>query len=316
MLIDAHHHLWDAGHLPRDTYYMDAEYLADIAGLGIEATVFVECMTHYDPSLAPPLRPVGETRFAAAVAERWSSSPTRLCAAIVALADPIADMPFDMILDAHVAVAKGRLRGIRRSAAWDQDPALVYQSLATSESMLADPGFAYALRLLADRGLLFETWVYHKQIGEVAALARAVPACTVVLDHAGTPMMRSGHDSRERTSAEWREGMARAADVPNLVVKIGGFATPGTVVDAIRSGRGVDRWTVPALAEALAPFLDHMIGCFGAERCLFESNFPVDRATCDYQTLWRAYDLALHGRSEAERRLIFGGNAARLYGIA
>jgi len=315
MLIDAHHHLWSQGLLSHDPVYMAGEYLADVAGVGLSASVFVECLTHYDENLPPPLRSTGETRFAAAVGARFADGPVRLCAAIVAYADPLADMPFATILDAHLAAGGGRLRAIRRCAAWDSDPALVYPTLATSEFMLADPRFAIGLHALAERGLAFETWVYHPQVREVAALARAVPDCPVILDHAGTPMVVGRHADVPATIALWREEIARAAEVPSLHVKIGGFATLGTAVDAVRVARGLERWTAPALAETLSPFLDHLLACFGPERCLFESNFPVDRGACDYATLWQAYRAALSGLDAAATAAVCGGNAARLYGI-
>jgi len=316
MLIDAHHHLWPASAEGfHATGYMPDDYAADTARLDVQASVFVECLTQYDTSLPPPLRSVGETRFVASVAAGRTIAGIQLCAAIVANANPFADMDFGAILDAHEAVAAGRLRGIRRCAAWDADPAFNHASLETSAGMLADPRYVAALRELAERGLVFDTWVYHPQIGEVAALARSAPDCAVVLDHAGTPLGTGAHADLARTEAIWRDGIARAAEVPNLFVKIGGFATPHTAVDAIRVARGLDRWTVPALAEALGPWLDHLLGCFGPERCLFESNFPVDRMTCDFATLLAAYRRTLDGLDARDQERVFGGNAASLYRI-
>ena len=188
MTIDADHHQWPgAADGIHDSGYMAADYATDIAGLGVQATVFEECLTRYDPALPLPLRSVGETRFAASAAADAPGGP-KLCAAIVANADPFAEMDFGTILDAHVQAASGRLRGIRPCAAWDDDPAFSFASLETRPSMLTDPRYAAALRVLAGRGMVFDTWVYHPQIGDVAALARAVPDCPMVLDQAGTPL--------------------------------------------------------------------------------------------------------------------------------
>lgn len=316
MLIDPHHHLWDASHFPWAPRYMPEDFLAQIAGLGIAATVFLECHTHYDTSLPEPLQPVGETRFAAAVGQAYANAETRLCAGIVACADPLADMDFATILDAHEAVAQGRLRGIRRVAAWDEDPTLVHAQLGASRNMLADPRFPAALRVLADRGLVFETWIYHPQLDELTALARQVPACTVMLDHAGTPAAIGRHSDVAASTAQWREAIAHAAEAPNMLVKIGGLAMLSTAVNAVRVARGDERWTIDTLAEALAPFVEHLIASFGPERCLWESNFPVDGGACDYATLFHAYEKVLAGLPGDHYDAIMGGNAARVYRIA
>ncbi len=312
-IVDSHHHLWMALEGFHQHAYRVEDYVADASGL-VRATVFVECNTAYDRSLPGPLQSTGETRFAAALATHIPGGPDMI-EAIVAHADPLAEMAFEAIVDAHLAVAGGRLRGIRRSAAWDEDTSLVYAVLETHRTMLADSRFATALRALVERELLFETWIYHHQLDELAALARACPDCPIVLDHAGTPLASGRHAGSSLTWPEWRDGMARLAERPNVHVKIGGFCVPGTSVDAVRIAQGLERWTAKALADALQPWLEHLLACFGAERCLFESNFPIDRLTCDFQELVQAYSMALSGLDEAKRTALFGGNAARLYRI-
>jgi L-fuconolactonase len=104
--------------------------------------------------------------------------------------------------------------------------------------------------------------------------------------------------------------MMRLADEPNVHVKIGGLVTPHSRLDAIRESKGLACWTAAALAEELGPWLEHLIAWFGPERCLFESNFPVDKAHCDLSVLVEAYSLALGSRVESERAAIFAGNAA------
>jgi predicted TIM-barrel fold metal-dependent hydrolase len=310
-IIDSHHHLWEAAGGFHVHAYLAEDFLADAAEAGgaIRASVFVECNTAYDPAMAPGFRSVGETRFAAA-SHRRTAGGVEIAAAIVAHADPLVDAPFDEIIAAHVEAGQGRLRAIRRSAAWDEDPALNYPVLATRPDMLADPRFIDALRLLAEADLAFETWIYPAQLPALADLARAVPDCAIILGHAATPL------ARDADGAEWRQAVARLASCANVHVKIGGFCVPGGVVDALRRAKSMERWTEAALAEALQPWIAHLIACFGPERCLFESNFPVDKATCDYGRLVRAYSALLGGLPSADRAAIFAGNAARLYRIA
>lgn len=317
-ILDSHQHFWAAAPGAHAHEYLPADYLAECraGGLDVRATVFVECLTAYDHTLPPALRSTGETRFAAGLGAVHGAKAPHLAAAIIANADPLAhSLPFADVLDAHVSAGAGRLRGIRRCAAWDADPALTYAVLEPFEGMLRHPRYAEAARILAARDLLFETWLYHPQLEDLADLAASVPACTFVLDHAGTPLA-SGRYAGIDPAPAWREGIARLAERPNVHVKLGGLITPGGLLDQVRAARGLDRWTRDALAEALAPWVGHLVACFGADRCLFESNFPVDRAHCDLATLVHAYADATAAFGVETQQAIMGGNAARLYRIA
>lgn len=315
-IIDTHQHFWGGGAGRHASAFLPDDYLALAAGTGVEATVFVECLTHYDETLPDDLQSTGETRFAAAIGAAHAGTPMELAAAILANADPFAGhLPFDAILEAHQAVAGGRLRGIRRCVAWDEDDSLNYAQLGTWRNMLGDPRAARAAQALAERGLLFEVWLYHPQIGELTALAQAVPQCRFVLNHAGTPLASGRHASAPDTIAQWRDAMARLAEQGNVHVKLGGLITPGTTLDARRAALGLERWTAGALAEELAPYIFHLLDRFGADRCLFESNFPVDQARCDFDVLLSAYLAILTERGEAECAMVMGGNARRLYAL-
>jgi L-fuconolactonase len=318
VIIDSHQHFWTGMQAFGFPDYMTNDYLADVAPLGtrIRASIFAECNTRYDRTLSPDLQSTGETRFAADVGRRCAAQPVRCAAAIVGHADPFAETPFDRVVDAHLAAGVGRLRAIRRSTAWDRDDRFNYPVLRTREHMLLDDRFRHALCVLADRDLVFDAWLYHPQLGELATLAHAVRHCVIVLDHAGTPLASGRHADGDRVWSDWKAGMMRLADEPNAHVKIGGLVTPHSRLDAIRESKGLARWTAAALAEELGPWLEHLIGCFGPERCLFESNFPVDKAHCELSVLVEAYSLALGSRVERERAAIFAGNAARLYRLS
>ena len=319
-LIDAHHHFWSGGgadqHAPD---YLPPDYANDIAPLQsiLRATVFAECNTHYDRSLPDDLQPVGETRFIAEISAAYANAPIKFAAATIGYADPFATgTPYEKILDAQIAAANGRLRAIRTSTAWDEDLSLNYPILRTSQHMLADSRFNGALHLLAERDLAFEAWMYHPQLDELTALAKAVPGCLIILDHSGTPLSNGRYVGAEAATWKlWTEAMARLSEQPNVQVKIGGLAMPGTTADAARRARKIVRWTAVQLAETIAPYLEHMISHFGAERCIFESNFPVDRMTCDFDVLVEAYAMALASLDDDARDAVFTANAARVYGI-
>jgi L-fuconolactonase len=319
VIIDAHQHFWGGEGETRGSSYLPAEYLDDIAPLAgaTRASVFVECNTHYDTALPSGLQATGETRFAARIGGMHANSNIRLAAAVVAFADPFdSGVPFEAVLDAHLAAASGRLRAIRRCAAWDEDETLNYPILKTRRGMLGDARLQGALRALAARDLMFETWIYHTQLDELDELAGAVPECTIILDHAGLPLAKGRFAGAADSEPIWRHSIERLADRSNIHAKIGGLITPGTTVDAVLARRGLTRWTAAALAEALSPYLEHLMRCFGPSRCIFESNFPVDRRRCDFQTLVEAYTLALGGISADGRSAVFAANAARLYRIA
>ncbi len=306
-IVDTHQHFWSGGVGYHATPFLPDDYLALAEGCGVEASVFVECQTHYDHALPDALRPVGETRFAAGIGAAHADAPVKLAAGILVNADPFADMPFEAVLDAHAAVAGERLRGIRRCVAWDADEALNYPQLRTWRAMLGDPRAVEAARVLAARGLLFEVWLYHPQIDELAALAQSVPECRFVLNHAGTPLA-----GRTDAIAQWQDAMARLSAQDNVQVKLGGLVTPGTMLDARRIALRLERWDTEALARELRPYVAHILNAFGPERCLFESNFPVDRAHCDFDVLVAAYLAVL---PDANRAAVMGGNARRLYDL-
>ncbi|TWD05701.1 putative TIM-barrel fold metal-dependent hydrolase [Sphingobium sp. AEW010] len=312
--IDSHHHLWGGAAEPERSPYLLEDYLAEFAPLGLRASVFMECHTHYDRSLPAAAQALGETRFAAAIGGQ-AQEPLMAVAAIVARLDMIED-DFAGLLAAHVAAGQGRLRGIRRVVAWDADPALQIPVLRTAPSMLADPRFDAALDILAAHDLHFETWLFHPQLDELTALATRVPHAIIILNHAGTPLGIGRHRDPDRTWRDWLAAIGRASERPYMLVKIGGLAGPWTAVDQRRRALGLDAWTVEALAEALDPYLRALIAAFGPERCLFESNFPVDRAYCDAATLIAAHVQTLACLPGTDQRAIFAGNAARRYRIA
>ncbi|WP_158637690.1 amidohydrolase family protein [Novosphingobium taihuense] len=316
VIIDAHHHIF--GGMAELGYpdYEPGDYLRDAAPLGsnLRATVFAECNTHYDAAQPPGLEATGETRFAARLGARFDEEPVRCASAIIGFADPFADLPFEKIVDAQVVAGDGRLRAIRRSTAWDEDAQFNYPILKTLPHMMRDERFCHALHVLAQRDLVFDAWLYHPQFGELVDLAKRVPDCTIVLDHAGMVLSKGRYADSNRSWSDWRDGIARLAERPNLNVKIGVLASIHGL-DEIRQKTCGEHWTGPALAEHLAPWLDHLVCSFGPERCLFESNFPIDKAHCDFATIVEAFSLAFGGLGPSERNAIFAGNAARIYKI-
>jgi predicted TIM-barrel fold metal-dependent hydrolase len=310
-IVDPHHHLWDGIPAlgPRGgRRYHTPELLADLgSGHRIVQTVAIECGAHYFDDGPESLRPVGETLFFLGSAKGAAG----LCAGIVGHADLQPGDAVAPVLEAHVDAGKGRFRGIRQSANWDGDPLFDNWPRRPPPGLLADPGFRAGFARLAPLGLSFDAWIFHPQIGELADLAAAFPDTAIILDHVGGLLGIGNHGARPaETFALWRDGLARLAERPNAMVKIGGLGMPfaGSPLHMREPPATVDE-----LVAAWRPVVETCVELFGADRCMFESNFPVDSATCGYVRLWNAFKRISAGWSADERAALFAGTARRAY---
>jgi len=304
-IVDPHHHLWpDGGAMP----YGLADLHADTGdGHLIEQTVFVECHAAYRTGGDPEFAPVGETEFVAGEAMR---DPERLISAIVAHAD-LRSPRLDEVLEAHEAAGRGLLRGIRDALSHAKHPEVLRIPGRAPAGLYADPAFRAGVARLGERGLSYDTWHYHYQNPEMLEVARAVPGTTMVLDHFGTPLGVGPYASqREEIFEQWKLDIAAIAQCENVVAKIGGMAMPD-------NGFGWDGADRPASSDefvaAQRRYYLHAIECFGPERCMFESNFPVDRFSLSYRTVWNAFKKLTADFSPDERTAMFSGTARRVY---
>jgi Amidohydrolase len=150
-----------------------------------------------------------------------------------------------------------------------------------------DPAFRAGVSRLGERGFTFDTWLYHYQIHELVVLARAVPGTTMVLDHFGTPLgVGPCAPQRDEIYEQWKLDIAQLARCDNVVAKLGGLAMPD-------NGFGWDKAPRPPTSDefvaARSPYYLHTIEVFGPQRCMFESNFPVDRFSLSYRVLWNGF---------------------------
>ena len=311
-ICDPHHHLWD---YPGSRYLLD-ELLADVgSGHNVTSTVFMECGSMYRADGPAALRPVGETEFVNGIAAMSASGgygEVRACAAIVGYADLNLGTAVGDVLDAHAA-ASPRFRGIRHAAGWDASAEVRNSHTARVPGMLADATFRTGFAELGRRGMTFDGWLYHPQIPDLTDLARAFPDQTIVFDHFGGPLGIGPYAGRRGEIFEaWKDAVGELAKCENVVAKLGGL------VMAI-NGFGFHKRDRPATsAELLAATRDyhlHMIECFGVERCMFESNFPVDKVSCSYRVLWNAFKQLAAGFSATEKAALFHDTAVRIYGV-
>jgi predicted TIM-barrel fold metal-dependent hydrolase len=317
-ICDPHHHLWDLrpARIPYQRYQLD-ELLADISGgHDVRSTVFIECRSMYRSDGPAEMRPVGEVEYVQGQAAASASGlygPARIAAAIVGHANLNLGERVQPVLEALKAASPNRFRGIRHSVTWDPHPEIENTAAHQAEGQLRADAFRAGARVLARMGLTLEGWLFESQLLELAAFAKAVPELTIVLDHCGGVLRTGPYAARREEAMEnWRKGIAAVAQCPNVVVKLGGLGM-------VRCGFDWHTRETPlgseALAAAMAPYLSHCIEQFTPARCMFESNFPVDKVSYSYNVMWNAFKRFSKSYSQGERAAMFHDTAARIYRI-
>jgi len=289
-LVDAHVHFWRQADLPwlqgpmqprifgpyeplrRD--YPLAEYLADIAGTGVERAVYVQANW-------APERALDEVAWVAGEAER-KGFPV----AIVAFADLLAE---DAPRRLEELARYPAVRGVRQQLHWHE---IAQYRFAARPDLPSDPRLIESCRKLGELGLVFELQIFAGQVESALTLLRACPGTGFVLVHAG--MLE---DASEAGFARWRSALARLAAEPNLACKLSGLNT---------FVRRLDRDLVGRICAAA-------LEAFGPKRCLFGSNFPIEKLWCGYADLLEAYRAGIAHLSEPDRRAVLGDNARRIY---
>jgi len=312
-IIDAHHHLWDR----TGNRYLFAELSADLAsGHNVVATVYAQCRSMYRADGPVELKPVGEVEFAAGVAAQAAGGQygkARPCAAIIGCADLMLGSRVAPVLEALIRAGGGRLHGIRNQTAWHPDPAVNSSPVPPKPGLLTAPAFDQGVAMLERHGLALDVWAYHTQLGELYDLASRHPGIPVVVDHCGGPLGVGPYAGKAaEVFSEWKRGMERLSLLPNVRVKLGGLGL------RVAGFTFHERPLPPSskdLAEAWRPLMLTCIEVFGPQRCLFESNFPVDKGMFSYPVLWNAYKRLTRAFTASERARLFWGTAAEIYGL-
>ena len=307
-IVDPHHHLWIRGGA---RYLLDDLWADTGSGHDVRQTVFLECRSHWATEGPAHLRPVGETRFVAEIAAASAHGPGKAeIAGIVAHAD-LGDPRLDEVLDAHEDAGRGRFRGIRHSGAWEPNAEALTIPGRGPANLYESDAFRAGVARLGERGLSFDTWHYHHQNRDFRDLAAAVPGTTIVLDHFGTPLgVGAWAGRRDEIFAAWKDDIAAIAECPNVHAKLGGLAMPDNGFGWHERARPPDS---DAVVAAQARYFRHAIDCFGPARCMFESNFPVDRVSVGYRVLWNAFKKIAAAYDESAQAAMFAGTARRVY---
>ncbi|MGJ4889100.1 amidohydrolase family protein [Bradyrhizobium sp. HKCCYLRH3099] len=288
--VDAHHHIWRQADLPwlvgpmqprifgpyepiRRDYPIE-EYLQDLAGSGMTQSVYVQTNWAKD----------GFENEAACV--QRTADQHGFPHAIVAYADLAVDdarPQFDRLARYPL------LRGVRMQLHWHDNP--LYR-FAASPDLCNDPNIRANIARLADYGWSFDLQLFAGQMASAAALAESCPSVTFILQHAG--MLE---DLSAAGREQWRTGMQRLAACRNVVSKLSGLGTfirrndPAHVADVVRE----------------------TIELFGADRCLFGSNFPIEKLWTNYRALVAGYEAAIKDLDERAREQVMGETARLVY---
>ena len=310
-ICDPHHHLWD---FPNFRYMLD-ELLADTqTGHNIETTVFLECGAMYSKDVPEAFQPVGETEFVQGIAAQSASGqygPMRACVGIVGHANLRLGRDVMPVLQAHQQASTNRFRGIRDSCGWNA--VAEYRNIVNERppSIFRDEKFVEGFAGLDELGLTFDAWCWFHHLPDLTALARDFPNVSIILDHLGGPVcIGPQYSFRDQVIGEWKDSIAELATCPNVYSKLGGLNMRMCGFDWHHRDKPPSS---SELADATAPFYGHCIEHFGVDRCMFESNFPVDKLSCSYPVLWNSFKKLAADRSPAEKAALFRETAMRVY---
>jgi predicted TIM-barrel fold metal-dependent hydrolase len=312
-IIDPHHHLFSGFDWIIPDYLLEDLWGDTETGHKIEKTVFIECGASYRETGPDHLKPVGETEFVADIAERstFPGSTKAVISGIVSHADLTLAEELVEVLDEHETAGKGLFRGIRHAGAHHPHPEEAFIAGRYPPQLFLDEDFQAGVRLLGRRGYTYESWHYHTQLREYYSLAKSAPETTIILDHFGTPLgTKSFRNQRDAIFQQWQTDIIALAGCPNVYAKLGGLAQPDT-------GFGWHEAAQPATSDEIVAaqkqYYLHTIESFGVDRCMFESNFPVDKFSISYAVLWNAFKKMVADFSEDEKNALFYGTAAKVY---
>lgn len=307
-IVDAHHHFYDR---PGWVYLLD-EYLQDAStGHNITGSVYMQALTRYRQEGPEALRPVGEIEYIARTTAPQQVSGIRVAMGMVGYADLRRGAAVREVLEDELAAGDGRFRGVRHLVTWDADTTLANPLTAAPKGLLFDPEYRRGVAQAGALGLSYDAWLFFPQLPELYDLAKSFPDVPVIVNHCGGIVRIASYtERRDEVFETWSRHMRQLAELPNVYVKVGGL---GMRINGFDFEKGERPPSSLALAQAWKPWMLTCIEMFGADRCMFESNFPVDKGSYPYSNGWNAFKRMTAGASADERDALFRGTAAKVY---
>ena len=316
-IIDPHHHLWDLDF----GRYIHEDFLSDIkiSGHNVLASVYIMSSANtkiYDKVLPKEYETIPEIVFACQEAEKANnaiSSKCKINETIVGSLDLRYGEKLIPVIEKGISISNGKLKGIRMLLAAHSDPSISSGAVKTPLGIMKEPKFLEGAKILQKYNLSLDFWIHHTQLNEMEFVAKSLPELTIILNHVGGPIHLGPYEGKKAlTHREWRHSMMRLATLPNVSVKLGGL---GMAVNGSKFYNNPIPPSSDELCESWKPWIFETLNLFGFERCMFESNFPVDKGSCSYGNLWNAFKKISKSMSEDEKNKLFYKNAAKIYKI-
>ncbi len=310
-IIDPHHHLWERG----GSRYRAEELSQDTArGHAVSDTVFVECLASYRKEEQEERRSIGETEFV--VEESVRSRELKGCdiSGIIAFIDLSLGDKVNNLLDAHQEVSGKMLKGVRHATAWSNDPKIPVSHSKPREGLMAEKAFIDGVRYLGNRNLSFDAWMYFDQLHQLHNLAKEVPNTRIIINHLGAPLNLGRWQKKQaEMHSIWKSELRKLAKLENVYLKIGGIG-----MENYFGTNWGSRPSPPSSDEVVTAWDERILWCierFGTEKCMFESNYPVDRQTLPYSVIWNTFQKITQSFTVSEKDDLFWVTAQSVYGV-
>ena len=317
-IIDPHHHLWPGASVDsseNSNQYLLADLWADTgSGHNVTNTVFIDCSQCYWDLPEQSLNPVGETEFVKKIADASRTDPNQATiSGIVGHVDLLLGFEAEPVLEKHLEVGQELFKGIRHAGGWDPHPNVRNSHHDACEGLYLLPDFLDGLQTLAKLGYVFEAWQYHHQISQITQLAKQFPDLIIILNHFSGPLGIGPYENkRKEIFRQWQKDLKELSQHENVFAKLGGLAMPV-------NGFGFHLQDRPPssdeFVDAQKAYYETALEYFSPARCMFESNFPVDKASISYSVLWNGFKKIAKNYSPEERDQLFFETAAKVYRI-
>ena len=315
-IIDPHHHLWNGDDQLAGSFPYLIEHLNEdiFSGHNIIGTIFMECAAGYYLNGEEKYKPVGETEFVInLIKDSKKLSKSTNIMGIIGYADLMLGGEVKDVLNKHLLKGKGLFKGIRHAAGWDKNNEIHNSHSNPIENIYHSKNFMKGVEELINLNLTFDAWHYHHQITDLSIFAEKNLELTIIHDHFGGPLGVGPYEGkREEIFKKWKDDISLLSESKNVYAKLGGLAM--TV-----NGWNFHKQDKPASSDQIADmhheYYLHTIKCFGVERCMFESNFPVDKRSVSYHVLWNAFKKMTSEFSNEDKNKLFFQNAKDVYGV-
>ena len=316
-IIDPHHHLWNL----EFGKYLSNDYIQDIkfSGHNIKASVYIMSSANKEIYDGPPSNEYSslpEIKFAYNEFLRAKENQLNKCqinSSIVGALDLRYGEKLVPVIEKALQISNNKLKGIRMLLAAHSDKKVSSGAVETQIGIMLDPKFLEGAKVIEKFNLSLDFWIYHSQLSELEYIAKSLPKLSIILNHIGGPILIGPYENKQAlTHREWRKSMMRLALCPNIRVKLGGL---GMQVCGAKFNTKSKPPTSDHLCDLWRPWIFETIDLFGIERCMFESNFPVDKGSYSYGVLWNAFKKLSINFTDDEKSKVFFENAKNIYKI-